>query len=180
MSPIQRKIFRGMLVGALITTSLIVVGVLANPFEAPKAPTFAQRLDVAATAVMLLALCLAVAIGRLARHRFFSLEDIDGAGLCQDSGQAMLLQSLLQNTLEQSVLASLVYSAWAVTMPGSTLSVIPLAAIAFAIGRVLFFRGYAKGASARAIGFTLAFYPSLAMLLCNGAYLIWGRFAGIA
>ena len=61
-------------------------------------------------------------------------------------------------------------------MPASTLSTVPLAALAFAIGRVLFFRGYGDGARARALGFALTFYPSLAMLLCNGPYLVWRLF----
>jgi hypothetical protein len=57
-----------------------------------------------------------------------------------------LLQTLLQNTLEQSLIALLVYLGWALTMPATWLSVVPVAAMAFAIGRILFFLGYEKGA----------------------------------
>lgn len=39
----------------------------------------------------------------------------------------------------------------------------------------LFFAGYSKGAHSRAIGFTLAFYPALGMLLaCTVIALVWG------
>lgn len=85
--------------------------------------------------------------------------------MAQGTKQAQLLQSLLQNTLEQSVLAIVAYCAWAVVMPTVWLSVVPLAAIAFAVGRVMFFVGYKDGAPSRAIGFTLAFYTSAAMLV---------------
>ncbi len=39
-----------------------------------------------------------------------------------------------------------------------------LAAVLFAVGRVLFWRGYARGAPGRAMGFGLTFYPSVALL----------------
>ena len=58
------------------------------------------------------------------------------------------------------------YASWAVIMPTQRLSVLPLAAISFGIGRVLFFVGYRKGASFRALGFAMTFYPSVLMLLC--------------
>jgi len=50
-------------------------------------------------------------------------------------------------------------------MPASWQAVIPAAAILFFIGRVLFWRGYARGAPGRALGFALTFYPTVAMLL---------------
>merc|ERR1712001_715512 len=60
----------------------------------------------------------AVSIGRLAKHRFFTPNDIDGSGLTQASAQAQILQSIIQNTLEQSLLASITYLVWAVLIPG--------------------------------------------------------------
>jgi len=47
------------------------------------------------------------------------------------------------------------------------------AAILFVFGRILFWRGYARGAPARALGFALTFYPTLAMLLTIGGRLAW-------
>jgi len=58
-------------------------------------------------------------------------------------------------------------------MPGQTLSVIPLSAIAFSVGRVLFFTGLKGGAPSRALGFALTFYPSVAMLISMLGYLFW-------
>ncbi len=62
----------------------------------------------------------------------------------------MILQSLLQNTLEQLVIALGVYTAWSLLMPASWLSVVPLCSMLFAIGRIFFFKGYKQGAPARA------------------------------
>ncbi|WP_242482515.1 MAPEG family protein [Thiocystis violacea] len=85
----------------------------------------------------------------------------------------MFLQTLLQNTLEQFSIALIAYLSWAVAMPAAWMSVIPLAAMTFAIGRILFFAGYKKGAPSRALGFTLTFYPSVLMLLGVSCRLGW-------
>jgi hypothetical protein len=101
---------------------------------------------------------LALAVALLARHRFFSPADIDGAGLTAASAGAQLLQALVQNTAEQTLLAALAYAAWllATTMaPGPAVH----CAVLFSIGRTLFFAGYARGAAARSLGFALTFYP---------------------
>ena len=90
---------------------------------------------------------------------------IDGGGLSRGSEAANVLQSTLQNTLEQSVLAVLVHLAWSVLLPATWISAIPAAVILFLCGRVLFLRGYRGGAASRAIGFALTFYPSVLMLV---------------
>jgi len=89
-----------------------------------------------------------------------------------------MLQSLLQNTLEQTVIAIMVYMAWAVTMPAEWSSVVPMAAILFAVGRVLFFSGYEKGAPSRALGFALGFYSSVGMLVCVIGHFLHQVFTG--
>jgi uncharacterized MAPEG superfamily protein len=116
---------------------------------------------------LLLALWLGVSIGYLARHRFFTPEDIDGSGLTQGTEQAGVLQSTLQNSLEQTVFAVLAHTIWAVTMPSSWMTAVPAAAILFICGRILFARGYRGGAASRAIGFALTFYPSVLMLVIS-------------
>lgn len=133
-----------------------------------------DRLGVAIRACTVPTFFLTLSIGRLAKHRFFHAEDIDGGAMTQGSDQARLLQTLLQNTLEQTVLATLTYVAWASVMPGKWLVVVPLAALAFAIGRIAFFAGYRKGAPGRALGFALTFYPTLGMLASVLIALAWG------
>jgi uncharacterized membrane protein YecN with MAPEG domain len=57
-------------------------------------------------------------------------------------------------------------------MPGGWLSVVPLAAVTFSMGRVLFFYGYERGAQARALGFAMTFYSSAAMMICIGVMVL--------
>ena len=161
----QQYVLRGMALGAVTAVALVCVGVVWNPFGYVDDLAPSERLTAFGRSSLILAVCLAVSVGRLAKHRFFTSEDIDGGGHGPGSARATLLQALLQNTLEQAVLGALVHAAWAVTMPGSWLSVVPLAAIAFGVGRILFFAGYARGAPARALGFTLTFYPTVVMLV---------------
>jgi hypothetical protein len=121
---------------------------------------------------------LAANIAMLARHRFFTPADIDGGGLSEGTSTAKLLQSILQNTLEQSVLALSVHAIWAAAMPSAWQAAVPAAAILFFLGRLLFWRGYSRGAPARALGFALTFYPTVAMLALIAGRLAWGLVAG--
>ena len=116
---------------------------------------------------------LAANIAMLARHRFFTPADIDGGGLSDGTSAARLLQSILQNTLEQSVLALSVHAIWAAAMPWAWQAAVPAAAVLFFLGRVLFWRGYAHGAPARALGFALTFYPTVAMAVLIAGRLAW-------
>ena len=127
--------------------------------------------------MLLPAATLLVCIARLAAHRFFTPEDIHGSGLTGGTERAKLLQSLLQNTLEQCCLAIPVYLATAILAPASLLPVVPTAAVMFLVGRGLFFAGYAQGAPSRAYGFALTFYPTLlllVLLLVLGAFCATG------
>lgn len=168
LSVTQRGVLRGMGGGLGAAVALIAFGVLANPLGYPADLPVQKSLAVALGAAGLPALCLAISIGRLAKHRFFSPRDIDGAGSSEGTARARELQAILQNTLEQATLGVMVYALWASVMPSTWLSVVPLAALAFAAGRILFFAGYAKGAAARALGFALTFYPTVGMLACAG------------
>jgi len=162
----QRGVLKGILVGAAITIvvilgSIVVGGRMALPPEA----SAGERLALAIRADAFIALWLAISVGLLAKHRFFTPEDIDGGGLSRGSETAGVLQSTLQNSLEQSVLAVLVHLGWSVLMPVSWMVASPAAVLLFLSGRVLFARGYRGGAPSRALGFALTFYPTVLMLI---------------
>jgi len=110
-------------------------------------------------------LTLMISIMRVANFRFSSPEDIDGSGLTDGTPQARVLRAILQNTLEQVVLAVAAYAIWAAVMPYAWLRVVPVAAVLLVAGRVLFARGYARGAPGRATGFGLTAYPTFGMLV---------------
>ena len=168
----QKIIVRAMAAGALLALINIVFARFFTPFGFSSALTLEQRLTIAAKASCLVAIFLLVSIGRLAKHRFFTPEDIDAAASSQSTIKARILQAILQNTLEQSVLAGITYFAWAIIMPGPALGTITGAVILFAIGRVLFIVGYDSGAGSRALGFTLTFYPTAFMLMAAAAKLV--------
>lgn len=170
----QRGVLRGMLLGVVVTLLALALAIVAAPGvllpgdnDAASAIAHALRWDI------LLVLWLAANIAMLARHRFFTPADIDGGGLSDGTSTARILQSILQNTLEQVVLALSVHLVWAATMPWRWQAAIPAAAMLFFLGRVLFWRGYARGAPARALGFALTFYPTVAMLVVAVAHIVW-------
>lgn len=172
MTDKQRGVLRGVVAGLAITLvvlGLAIAGVLPPLMPGAQAPlTHALRWDTLVLA------CLAINIGLLARHRFFTPDDIDGGGLTPGTATAHLLQSMLQNTLEQSVLALGVHAIWASVMPQAWQAAVPAAAILFVIGRVLFWHGYASGAPGRALGFALTFYPQVVMLVVIAGFVLVG------
>lgn len=161
----QRGVLRGMLAGILVTVLGLGAAIAFPPEVVLPGEGFAASLLDALKWGVLPVASLAIHIALLARHRFFTPEDISGGGLSAGTAHARILQATLQNTLEQSVLALSVYAIWAAAMPRVWQAAIAGAAILFGLGRVLFLRGYAGGAPARALGFALTFYPTLAMLI---------------
>ncbi len=160
----QYGVLKGMILGMCTALGIVGFGSYLNPFGYQESLSLTGKLNVVALSCIIPALFLAIAVGRLAKHRFFTPEDIDGGGLSGGSEESRVLQSLLQNTVEQTLLALPVYWAWSAVMPATFLSTVPLAALAFGLGRILFFTGYKKGAPSRALGFTLSFYPTVIML----------------
>ena len=104
-------------------------------------------------------------IARMARYRFFSPVDIDSSVTKSPSQALLCLQAILQNTHEQMVLATIIFLIWVLITPSSWLSVLPLSASCFFIGRILFIKGFRQGASSRAVGFALTFYPLVIMFI---------------
>ena len=173
----QRGVLKGIIIGAAITVVVIVGAILAGPMVLSPEATVAERLAFALWADVFIALWLGISIALLARHRFFTPEDIDGGGLTRGSETANILQATLQNTLEQTVLAVLVHLTWAILMPVSWMSAIPAAVVLFLCGRVLFLLGYRGGAPSRALGFALTYYPSVLMLIIVVVAAVWKAFS---
>lgn len=172
MTEKQTGVLKGVVAGLAIT--LVVLGVAIAGMLPPLMPGTRGPLAHALTWDTLVLACLAVNIGLLARHRFFTPDDIDGGGLTPGTATAHLYQSMLQNTLEQSVLALGVHAIWASVMPQAWQAAVPAAVILFVSGRVLFWRGYASGAPGRALGFALTFYPQVVMLVVIMGFVLVG------
>jgi hypothetical protein len=169
----QQGVVKGMASALIVSLITISAGVYIDPFSYSSIHDVGGRLEVFGLSLILPTSFLVVSIGRLARFRFLSPEDIDGSALTKGSEHALLLQSLLQNTLEQFVIAFGVYAAWCFLMPLSWLSAIPLSSVLFSLGRALFFKGYRNGAASRAFGFALTFYSTALLFVIMIIYQLW-------
>ena len=173
---------KGVLKGMASASVLALLALAGGAWFGPKFLALPESQETALVATlrwdMLVLICLIAAIGNLARHRFFTPADIDGSGLTAGSEKARIYQSILQNTVEQAVIAVLAHLLWSAAMPPSLFGAVPMAAILFVIGRIAFAAGYASGASARAFGFALTFYPTALLTLVAAIHMIWQGIAG--
>jgi len=130
-------------------------------FADPAVADTAGRLAFAAQWLLVPGFTLIVGIGAAANRRFFVPDAIDGN---PETGNRALDINLRynRNTLEQTVLAAIAWIGLALVLPEARLALIPELAIAFAIGRALFWLGYLAAPWARAFGFALTFYPTVA------------------
>lgn len=168
----QKGVIRGVIPAALVTLAGLAGVSLLIPLGALPLDEPGARLAWALPWVLLPILTLMISVMRVANHRFASPDDIDGSALTAGTDRVLLLRAILQNTLEQSVLAVAAYVIWATVMPLRWLRAIPVAALLFVTGRVLFARGYQRGAPGRATGFGLTAYPTFAMLTVLAATLV--------
>lgn len=109
-------------------------------------------------------LCLMFAIARVATVRFFSSQDIDGSGLTTPTRTISIDRAIIQNTVEQVILANGAYFSL-ISVNKENLFLIPALVSLFVCGRILFWVGYSMGASHRAFGFGLTFYPTVFTLM---------------
>ena len=120
----------------------------------------AGRLGFAALWFAVPGFVLLVAILMVSTTRRFSAEDIGGQAAGPPSARLAIKAAFLQNTLEQTVLAAGFYFALAAVAGGAWLALLPVAAGLFVIGRVLFYRGYPRGAQGRSLGMGLTMMPA--------------------
>ena len=161
----QKGVIRGVVPAALLTVAGLCGVSLLIPASALPVDEPGARVAWALQWSLPPMLALMISIMRVANHRFSTPEDIDGSGLTSGSARVLVLRAILQNTLEQAVLAVSAYLIWSALMPLKWLRAIPVAALLFVAGRILFARGYERGAPGRAIGFGLTAYPTFGMLV---------------
>lgn len=167
LSEKQSGVLRGMILALAATAAVLGAAAWLVPESALPADAPSDRMTLAARCILLAGFWLLATIGTLARHRFFTPEDIDGSGLTTGTETARVHQAVLQNTLEQTLLAALVYGSFATLAPAGLLGALPAAAVLFWAGRALFWHGYARGAGGRAFGFALTFYPTVILFLAT-------------
>ncbi|MGI9395103.1 MAG: MAPEG family protein [Boseongicola sp.] len=157
----RKKILVGMALGAL--WAIVVV---ALPSLVPS--NFFVPLNVALIVALLPGgVFLLLVIGRLAQRRFFDDATIDGETFLVGS-DAEIDQRVLTNTVEQLVLALVIWPFVGLVLGGA--AVITLG-IAFGIARVAFWIGYHHSPPLRAFGFAASFYPTIAAAVWSA--MVW-------
>ena len=152
----QKEVFWGM----SLAVALTLIALLAAYYFSV---TGLDRMRLSAPAASaFVALVLVFCIAGIARKRFFQAEAIGGAAYDAPGNDLRVDKAILQNTLEQVVLAVAAYKGLAVIAPGLGPVLLPALVILFLLGRILFMLGYRKGAGHRALGFGLTFYPTVA------------------
>lgn len=162
----QAGVLGGMAMAVALTALLFAV-VLPHSLAAAPTPTLApidQRLAQTLRWMLLVVACPLLMVARLATWRFLSPDAIGGSASDLPGSTAANVNAVLRNTVEQALLAFPVYLCLATLLPRPERLVASLA-IAFAFGRALFWAGYGRGPAARALGFGLTFYPTVAGFL---------------
>ena len=116
-------------------------------------------------------LVLLVQIGVLGQRRFKKDAIIEGGAPATGSPAEIDVRAL-RNTVEQLLLAVLVWPALALHLPAERLGVVPALACGFVVARLLFWAGYHRSWRARAFGFAASFYPTV--LAAAWALWLWG------
>ena len=159
----QRGVIGGIAAGLATTIGALGAALALPPMQVVALGAVHSRLNLWTEWAVIALLPLVISVAMLAQHRFASADDIHGSGLAPGTERARVLQAVLQNTLEQTVIWAGVSLIWALRMPTHTLGIVPVSAFLFLMGRLLFAARYKDGAPGRALGFALTFYPSVAM-----------------
>ncbi|MEM7073848.1 MAG: MAPEG family protein [Pseudomonadota bacterium] len=102
-------------------------------------------------------LVLVAMVGRIAQRRFFDATLIDGQAP-RPGTAADIDARVLQNTLEQTVLALCIWPLVGFTLGAGVVLVLGLG---FAVARLAFWVGYHRAPPLRAFGFAATFYPTV-------------------
>ncbi|MCC5962753.1 MAG: MAPEG family protein [Rhodobacteraceae bacterium] len=160
MAAEERAIRRDTTIATIVTLAGFTAAFWLGPALADLPVEVADQLAFAALCVAVPGVVLLVAIMMVSTTRRFSPEDIGGQAAGPPSDRLAIKAAFLQNTLEQTVLATGFYFALAAVAGGAWLALLPVAAGLFVVGRVLFYIGYRGGAQGRSLGMGLTMMPA--------------------
>jgi hypothetical protein len=161
MAQAERAIRRSSLIAlaSVAVAAVFATVVLPRIFEFPT--DLADRMAFATQANALVLIWVMLGVLLVSTTRRVSPQDIGGSAAGPPSERLAIYTAFLQNTLEQAVLAVGLYLALATLVAGVWLSLIVVAVVFFAIGRILFLRGYRRGVRGRSLGMTLTMIPTV-------------------
>lgn len=137
--------------------------------------TVADRIAFALKWDLLLFLWLAGCVRTVASGRFRSVEDRKGSAYGEPGPAIAVRAAVLQNSLEQAVIAFGLHLALAALLRGPELALIPSLILLFLIGRIAFAARYSRGAVARAFGMSLTGASAIAGFAIALALVLAGR-----
>jgi hypothetical protein len=170
VTPFRRKQIVG-IAGAL--PAFVVVALTVKhasylfAFVSLPADNLAGRLAFAVRWMLLPGICLLFGV-IVAGRRGFVPDAIDGTRTPASRSLEINLR-YNQNTLEQMILACIVWASLATSLPTVSLVLIPAMATLFAIGRLAFWVGYLIHPMGRAFGMVVTVVPTIA----SYAWLLW-------
>ena len=127
-----------------------------------------ERVGYAVRCEVFIGLMLLLGVATVARQRFFSDSDIDGATPRPGTSVDINIRYVV-NTSEQALLAFIAHLALAAVMPTEALHIIPILVALFVFARLCFWIGYHVSPAARAFGFACTFYPTVGVYI----FVLW-------
>ena len=170
----QRSIIKQSAIAILLGGLVLAAGYLwlspalvgaSNPMEISDRLAFALRWD------FLVFLWLLACLRSVAQGRFWSPADRSGSAHAAPSKSIAVRVAVLQNSLEQTVLAVGGHLILATVLRGPELILIPLLVLLYLCGRLAFAIGYSRSPIARAFGMALT-GASVAFTYALAAWLI--------
>lgn len=147
-------------------STLVTIWLVSHYVHLPDAPDIVGRLGIVASSWAVLAFMVFALTAHIGNLRFLSPVGINPLDV-QGDPKIAIYSRILQNTLEQSFVFSLLALVAAIANNGAV-GFVPVATVTFVIGRILFTIGYLHGWQYRAPGMAMTFASNIALLIVVG------------
>ncbi|QRM35265.1 MAPEG family protein [Microvirga sp. VF16] len=174
----QRGILRGTVLALLVGVVAVGSGVAWLPpelFGLGRTMAVGEQIAFALKADLPVFIWLAACVRSVATGRFNSPVDRRGAAFGPPSPALAVRTAVLQNSLEQTVLAVGAHLILATVLRGSELILIPVLVFLYLVGRLAFAFNYVKGAPSRAFGMVLTGAPTGVGYVLAASLMLAGR-----
>ena len=174
----QAAIVRWSAAAILMTAAALAAGFLwasSTAFGFGETMSTAGRIAFTLKWDILVFLWLAGCVRAVASQRFREPADRKGAAYGAPTPKLAIRAAILQNSLEQTVIAVGAHLILATVLRGSELILIPLLVILYLVGRISFAVRYPHGAAARAFGMALTGAAAIAAYGMAIALMVAGR-----
>lgn len=162
----------------LLTTAVLGAGCLWMPpglFGLSDTMATGDRIAFALKWDLPVFLWLAGCVRAVASQRFREPADRKGAAYGEPTPQLAVRAAILQNSLEQTVIAVGAHLTLSAVLRGPELVLIPLLVLLYLVGRIAFGARYSRGAVARSFGMSLTGATAIASYAIAIGLIVLGR-----